>query len=54
MESLIGIDFEANTLKGYHTNINHLKGYIKTKGCKPNCRTETKKRICHSEHSEES
>lgn len=35
MESLIGIDFEANTLKGYQTTLNHLNGFIKTKYRKP-------------------
>ena len=30
MESLVGIDFERNTLKGYQTTVNHLEGYIKT------------------------
>ena len=31
MESLIGVDFEQNTLKGYQTSINHLQNYIKIK-----------------------
>lgn len=30
MESLVGIDFERNTLKGYQTTVNHLEGFIKT------------------------
>ncbi len=35
MESLIGIDYEPNTLNGYQTTINHLTSYIKTKYKKP-------------------
>lgn len=35
MESLIGIEFEQNTLKGYQTSIIHLQNYIKTKYKKP-------------------
>jgi site-specific recombinase XerD len=35
MESLIGIEFKKNTLKGYQTTINHLQSYIKLKYKKP-------------------
>ena len=35
MESLIGIEFKKNTLKGYQTTINHLQSYIKWKYKKP-------------------
>jgi site-specific recombinase XerD len=35
MESLIGVEFEQNTLKGYQTSLSHLKNYIKLKYKKP-------------------
>jgi hypothetical protein len=31
MESMIGVEFEPNTLKGYKTSLTHLQNYIKTK-----------------------
>ena len=31
MESMLGIEFELNTLKGYKTSLKHLQNYIKTK-----------------------
>jgi len=31
MESMLGIEFEPNTLKGYKTSLSHLQNYIKTK-----------------------
>lgn len=31
MESLIGVEFKANTLKGYKTSLTHLQNYIKAR-----------------------